>query len=182
MRNKLIAVLLALLVSGCAAQRMPFPEEEYAGLDLRGDKTVKGVVFLVDQFEERQVGSGSEVILEPLTSYSMQWHEISYRQGKSIKKPDPRYSKYVRRTEADEEGRFSFKGIAAGEYLLTGPVYWTAVTCSATEVDTKVMICRKITVDENDSVVEVPLTKEYVSPMMICDLYNQGDWEKEDGL
>ncbi|MCA1766353.1 MAG: hypothetical protein LC633_08945 [Desulfobulbaceae bacterium] len=182
MRNKLFAVLLAFLVAGCAAQRMPFPEREYADLELRGDKTVKGTVFLVDQFEERQVGDGSEVTLEPLTSYSEQWYEVSYRQGKTIEEPDPRYSRYVMRTEADEEGNFSFEKVGAGEYLLTAPVYWTAVTCSAAKVDTKVMIGKKITVAENDSVVEVPLTKEYESPMVICDLYNQGDWEKEDGL
>ncbi len=182
MWKKWTAVLIVFLVAGCAAQRMPFPEREYADLDPRGDKTVKGTLFLVDQFEERQVGDGSEVTLEPLTSYSEQWYEVCYLRGKTIQKPDPRYSEYVMRTEADEKGNFSFRNVGVGEYLLTGPVYWTAVTCSATKVDTKVMICKKINVDENDSVVEVPLTREYESPMVICDLYNQGDWEKQDGL
>lgn len=182
MWKKWIAVLIVLLVAGCAAQRMPFPEREYADLDPRGDKTVKGTVFLVDQFEERQVGGGSEVTLEPLTSYSEQWYEVCYLQGEKIEEPDPRYRRYVRRTEADGKGNFSFSDVGAGEYLLTAPLYWTAVTCSANKVDTKVMICKKITVEEHDSVVEVPLTKEYKSPMVICDLYNQGDWEKEEGL
>ncbi|MFO7606714.1 MAG: hypothetical protein R6W72_10480 [Desulfurivibrionaceae bacterium] len=182
MCKKWTVVFIVFLIAGCAAQRMPFPETEYADLDLRGDKTVKGTVFLVDQFEERQVGDGSEVTLEPLTSYSEQWYEVSYLRGKKIQEPDSRYSKYVMRTEADEKGNFSFRNVGAGEYLLTAPVNWTAVTCSATKADTKVMIGKKITVDENDSVVEVPLTKEYESPMVICDLYNQGDWEKQDGL
>jgi hypothetical protein len=182
MRCKLVLVLLCFLLFGCSAQRVPFPEAEYAGLNLRGDKTVKGTVFLVDQLEERQVGAGSEVSLEPVTSYSEQWYEICCLRNKTIREPDPRYGQYVKRVRADEEGNFSFEGIAAGEYLLCAPLHWAGLTCSANVVKTKVMICKKITVKNSDSLVEIPLTKEYKSSMVVCDLYNQGNWEKEDGL
>lgn len=182
MQGKIIAVLLVLLLAGCATQRIPFPEAELAALALAGDKSIKGRVFLIDQLEEEQVGAGSEVTLEPLTSYCEQWYEVSYLGNRSIKSPDPRYDKYVMRTIADGEGRFSLPGLAPGKYLLTAPLMWEAITCSANKVKTKVMISKKISIKEDDTVLEIPLTKEFESPTMICDLYTQGAWEKEDGF
>ena len=179
MREKLIPVLIIFLLSGCATQRIPFPEAEYAGLNLSGDKTVKGKIFLVDQLREEQFGSGSEVTLEPITSYSEQWYEVSYLKNKSIKKPDPNYQKYVMRTTADKNGRYSFPGVAPGKYLLTAPLFWKAIDCAANVQKTKIMISLKINVEEGGSVVIIPLTKEYQSPAVVCDLYTQGAWEKE---
>jgi hypothetical protein len=182
MQKLYLFLSLLIMTTGCATQRMPFPAAEYAALHLTGDKTVKGTVFLIDQFEEKQVGAGSEVTLEPVTSYSEQWHEVCYLHNKSIKNPDPRYEKYVMHAKADEEGRFLFTGVAPGEYMLTGPLFWEGVTCSATVAKTKVMICKKITIKDGDSVLDIPLTKKYGSPLVVCDLYNQAAWEKEGDI
>lgn len=182
MKCRIIAVFLLFFLPGCATQRIPFPEAELSGLNLSGDKTVKGRVFLIDQLEEKQVGIGSEVTLEPLTAYSEQWYKVSYLQNKSIKKSDPRYEKYVQRTKTDSDGDFLFTGVAPGAYLLTAPLLWKALNCSAIEVKTEVMISLKVNVKDNDSILDIPLTKEYQSPAVVCDLYNQGSWEKEFGL
>jgi|GEM_PF-5180612 len=177
-KRSIMAVFMILLLFGCAVQRIPFPETEYAGLELSGDKTLTGTIFLIDQLEEKQVGAGSVVTLEPITSYSNHWYEMSYQRNKAIEEADPRYEKYIRKTTADPEGRFTFTDVGPGEYFLHGPVYWEATTCSANVVKTKVMICKKISVGADDAVVDIDLTKEYKSPTLTCDLYTQGAWEK----
>ena len=181
MHKSLIFISLTILLAGCAAPRIPFPESELAGLPLKGDKTIKGKVFLIDQLEEEQIGSGYEVTLEPVSSYSDQWHELVYLKDSPLKKADPRYDNYVLRVEADKEGMYIFKDVAPGNYYLTTPFMWSAITCSANVVKTKVWVSKKISVKASDSVLEIPLTKEYTSPTVVCDLYNQGDWESEGG-
>jgi hypothetical protein len=179
MTGKITTLLLALLLlSGCATQRMPFDESDFAGLTLEGDKTISGELFLIDQLEEKQVGDMAEVTLEPVTPYSSQWYEVSYLGNRSLQKPDPRYKRFVRRARTDKEGAFAFTGVAPGEYYLSGTVNWKAATCSGEVVQKKVPVCLKVTVSPDDDKVAVPLTKEYESPTEICGLYNQSDWEK----
>ena len=179
MYRTIIPIALALLLlAGCATKRIPFQESEYAGLTLTGSSTVTGQIFLVDQLESKQVGGGSEVTLEPVTSYSDQWYEIAYLNNRSLTKPDPRYRNYVIKSKADDEGNFSFNNVGPGRYYLSGLVYWHATNCSGEVLKMKVPVAVKIDLDASAGKVEVPLTKEFVSPIEICGLYNQGAWEK----
>ncbi|MBU0480278.1 MAG: carboxypeptidase-like regulatory domain-containing protein [Proteobacteria bacterium] len=171
-------ILLLFILTGCATQRIPFPETELSRITIKGDHTIQGEIFLIDQFEEKQVGIEQEVTLEPVSSYSDQWYTVSYLGNRSIKKADPRYEQYVARTQSDKEGKFSITGVAPGEYYLTGTVGWHAVNCSSEVVVTNVPISNKLTVDNTNRILEVKLTKPYNSPTLICDLYNQGDWDK----
>jgi hypothetical protein len=180
MQKILTAILMTMLFAGCATPRIPFPETEFVGIDLSGDKIITGKVFLVDQLEEKQIGSGFEVILEPVSSYSDQWYNIVYTAEKELKKADPRYEKYVKRVTADAEGKYVLKDIAPGKYYLTSPFYWEAIDCAANLLKTKVLISKKITVTETDNDPEIPLTKEFISPTVICDIYTQGKWEQEN--
>ncbi|MCK4839350.1 MAG: hypothetical protein KAS94_11160 [Desulfobulbaceae bacterium] len=182
MQKILTAFFMIMLFSGCATPRIPFPESELAVANLKGDKTVKGRVFLIDQQEEEQIGAGYEVILEPVSSYSDQWYEVAYLNNRPLKKADPRYGKYVLKVEADEQGKYTFGNVAPGNYYLSSQFFWKATTCSAEVVATPVWISKKIFIKPNDTILEIPLTKEFTSPTIICDLYNQGDWEKEDPL
>jgi len=179
MQKLITAFFMAILFTGCATSRVPFPAAELAGLPLKGDNTVTGRVFLIDQLEEEQIGAGLEVTLEPVSSYSDQWYEVAYLANRSLRKADPRYANYVLRVEADEQGIYKFNNVAPGDYYLSTPFLWAAITCSANIAKTEVMISKKISIKESDSALEIPLTKEYTSPMLICDLYNQGSWEKE---
>ncbi len=179
MPAKTFSVLLAfLLLTGCATQRIPFNESEFSNLTIKGDKTITGQVFLVDQLEEKQVGGNTEVVLEPVTSYSNQWYETSYLGNRSLKKADPRYNQYVRRSLTNPDGDFTFNDVAPGEYYLSGIVNWKAATCSGNVVQKKVPIALKITVHKSDTKIELPLTKDFISPTEICGLYNQSEWEK----
>ncbi len=180
MHRSLILISLIILLSACAAPRIPFPESELAAIKLKGDKTLKGKVFLIDQLEEEQIGADFEVTLEPVSSYSDQWYEVVYLNEKSLKKADPRYENYVMKAVADKEGMYALKDVAPGNYYLTTPFMWSGITCSANIVKTKVWISKKISVKPGDTALDVPLTKEYTSPTIVCDLYNQSTWEKEE--
>lgn len=175
----LVLLSAVLILTGCAVQRIPFNEAEHSARPAAGDKVVSGTIFLVDQMEEKQVGSGSEITLEPVTSYSNQWYEVSYQGNRSLAKADPRYSRYVLKTKADKEGNFTFAQVAPGEYYLSGVVKWKAATCSGNVVSKKIPICQKVSLAPGDTRVEVSLTKPFVSPSEICNLYNQSDWTKE---
>ncbi len=180
MPKSYLLLFLLILLAGCATSRIPFPESELAVANLQGDKTVKGRVFLIDQLEEEQIGAGYEVTLEPVSSYSDQWYEVACMNNRPLKKADPRYGKYVLKVDADEQGQYTFANVAPGNYYLSSQFFWKATTCSAEVVATPVWISKKIFIQPNDTILEIPLTKEFTSPTMICDLYNQGDWEKED--
>ena len=79
-------------------------------------------------------------------------------------------------------GEYTIKNVAPGNYYLSSPFFWAATTCSAEVVKTQVWISKKISIKASDGVLEIPLTKEFTSPTIICDLYNQGDWDKDDPL
>jgi hypothetical protein len=171
-------ILTFLLLTGCAVKRIPFNENDFAGLQIKGNKTIAGQLFLVDQLEEKQVADKAEVTLQPVTPYSNQWYEVYYLENHSIQKADSRYNQYVHRTMTNPEGNFTITGVGPGDYYLSGTVFWKAATCSGNVVQKKVPICLKVTVKESDTTVNVPLTKEFVSPTEICGLYNQTEWEK----
>lgn len=180
MLTKSLLLLSALiLLAGCAVQRIPFNESEYSARPKSGDKVVSGRIFLTDQLEETQVGAGSEVILEPVTSYSNQWFEVCYQNNRTLATPDQRYLQYVLKSTADKDGNFSFTKVAPGDYYLSGLIKWKAATCSGNVVSKKIPICQKIAVAPEASKIEVPLTIPFVSPNSICNLYNQADWSKE---
>lgn len=179
--RSLALILLVLLLSGCGGiQRVPFPENELAALNLHGNAEISGKLFLIDQFEEEQVGEEITVVLEPVSPYSDQWYEVKYLQDKSIAQADPRYEKYLKRVQTDKEGKYSISGIAPGDYLLTGTVIWKAITCSGNEARNEVLVSRKISVKPEDKELDIPLTKEFESPIEVCDLYNQSEWNKDD--
>lgn len=174
------STLIILLLAGCATLRVPFPESELAGLELKGDAVISGKIFLVDQFEDEQLGAETSVVLEPVTSYSDQWYEVRCQQKKSLTEADPRYEQYLKRVISDKEGKFSIAGVAPGEYLLSGAVFWEAITCSGNVAKTEIPIGKKISVKPGDKELEVFLTRKYNSPTVACDLYNQSEWNKDD--
>ncbi|MCP6769344.1 carboxypeptidase-like regulatory domain-containing protein, partial [Klebsiella pneumoniae] len=64
-------------------------------------------------------GAGSEIILNPVTSLSLQWYDEA-RRGNLMSEPDPRYVAAGRTTKADAEGRFEFRNVPPGEYFVNG--------------------------------------------------------------
>ena len=130
MKNAVLAVAVAATLSGCISmpapmERPPFPVAEYAQLDGRtGTGVVTGQVFLRTRGGEVRYGAGSEVLLNPVTSYSTHWYTTSYQGNKLLADPDPRYNAHIITVQADGSGNFRFESVPAGDYYLTSEVFW----------------------------------------------------------
>jgi hypothetical protein len=124
----LVCVLSACVTIAPPEQRMAFPEHEYQHLPNSGTAIVKGQAFLKTRGGDIKVAAGNQVTLNPVTSYSNEWYEKTYIQGKRLVEPDPRLLNYVRKTIADGNGRFTFKNVPAGVYYVTTFVTWEAAT------------------------------------------------------
>lgn len=126
---KWIAVVFAAMLAGCAGlaplERPPFPVAEYEALPTEGTGVVTGQVFLRTVGGEVRYGAGSEVDLNPVTSYSRFWYENDYRAGGRRLAPyDPRLDAYIITTQADGSGNFRFENVPPGDYYLTSRVTW----------------------------------------------------------
>ena len=102
--------------------RIEFPTSEYYTLRRTGRGTIKGTIYVKNLYDERVVGAGTRLYLNPVTSYSKQWYVESYLGGHKMQKADSRLFNYLRFTAADNEGNFAFYGVPSGSYYLIGTV------------------------------------------------------------
>lgn len=103
--------------------RIEFPVEEYQGLARSGKGTIKGKIYLTNSLNGSKVmGGGTRLYLNPMTSYSHQWYEVSYIGGQKMQKADSRLFNYLRFTAANSDGTFAFYGVPSGRYFLIGTV------------------------------------------------------------
>ena len=103
--------------------RIAFPLNEYSTLARSGKGTIKGKIYLTGTYTgTRVLGSGTRLYLNPMTSYSDQWYEVSYIGGKKMEKADARLFNYLRFTAAESDGSFAFYGVPSGRYYLIGTV------------------------------------------------------------
>lgn len=161
----MLAFLLLLGSCGCAPvavqpiNRIPFPEDEYKQLASVGSATIKGQAFLKTRGGDVKTAAGNEVLLNPVTSYSNQWYEVSYLKNVPLTEPDPRLIQYVKKQVADADGRFTFENVPPGEYYVTTMVSWEApVGYKGALVPQGGFVARKVTVKDGEK-VEVILTR-----------------------
>ena len=107
---------------------MPFPEAEYLALPKTGTATVRGQAFLTTKGGDVKVAAGKRVLLNPVTSYSLEWYERSYVPSRRIEEADPKLEAYIRTQIADGNGRFAFKNVPTGEYFITTTITWEVPT------------------------------------------------------
>lgn len=127
-------LFLTVLLFGCAApvqkpaSRMPFPEAEYLALSKTGTAIVRGQAFLKTRGGDVKTAAGNQVLLNPVTSYSLEWYEKAYLPNRPLEDADPRIKAYIATQIADGSGRFTFKNVPAGEYFVTTDVMWESPT------------------------------------------------------
>ncbi len=132
--KKIALLLFVCFIASCVTMPQPkismmtFPEQEYQNLQKSGSAVVKGQAFLKTRGGDVKVAAGNEVILNPVTSYSNEWYEKAYVQGKNLVESDPRILNYIKKTVADGSGRFMFKDVPPGDYYVTTGVTWEAGT------------------------------------------------------
>jgi hypothetical protein len=103
---------------------MDFPVVEYSALSHVGSGTVEGQVFMKTVGGDVKYGAGSEVILNPITSYSEQWYDASYNLHRPMSPADARQAQYLVTIQADGSGNFKFNNVPPGRYFVTSSVFW----------------------------------------------------------
>lgn len=132
MKKVWIPLALSLALSACAipqqqaVPRVPFPASEYDALPKTGTGSLTGQVFMRTVGGDVKFGAGSDVHLQPVTSYSQQWYEVNYLGGQPLAPADPRASQGLLTTQADGNGNFSFSSVPPGKYFLSSTVSWQA--------------------------------------------------------
>jgi hypothetical protein len=120
---------LALVASlGCASNPDPrtatFNPSEYVPYNQAGDGVISGQAFLRTHGGEVRYGAGSEVYLNPVTSYSREWWNQAVVDGKLLEPADRLVRAHMRKVVADGEGRFVFGDLPPGEYYVVTSVFW----------------------------------------------------------
>lgn len=164
MKSALLVLVAAL--AGCAAvptkpvQRVPFSQDEYADVPHASDigkAEVRGQAFLKTRGGDVKKGAGERVTLNPVTSYSEQWYAVSYVGGQPLEPPDNRVWNYVRETQADGDGRFTFTNVPAGDYFIVSQVFWEVPSGDGMR-RTGSFIAKRISVPDNGQ-LDVVLTR-----------------------
>lgn len=122
-------VLSAL--AGCVQtvqMQTPFDPAQHEFANKKGTATVAGQAFMRRNDGIVVYAAGSQVYLLPNTAYIQEI--VSKAAGAygtiNITNADQRLAQYIRRTQANGEGRFSFTGVADGSYIVGTNVSWMA--------------------------------------------------------
>ena len=128
--KKLSLLLLPILLLNCIStqpqqkheQRRPFDPAEYKFVKINGTAEISGKILIPQRDDENKPCSGCVITLNPATSYSEEFYIKTVQNGIPIEPADIRVLKYIRKTVADDSGKFVFKNIAKGKYYLYSPI------------------------------------------------------------
>ena len=128
------AALAVGILCGCVAAptiKSTFDPAEAAFIHKQGSGSVTAQAFLRRNDGMVVYAAGSDVRLIPKTKYSEERINALYRGSKYntfIPSPPmpPGFESATRVTKADGEGRFSFNGLADGDYYVVTSVQWMA--------------------------------------------------------
>jgi hypothetical protein len=125
MTRWIVLLLVALLMMSCARtydRQAEFNPEEYAPYVGTGTARVCGQAYLNMEDGKLHVASGDRVLLAPATSYTEEAVMVKVLGGRKMVDPDPEAMKFEQHTKTDEEGRFCFTGLPAGEYYVVADI------------------------------------------------------------
>ena len=119
-----------LFLAGCGSSSKPFNGVHTMStafdptaaryIDNLGSGTISGRAYQADLF----TGAGAKLQLVPVTAYSTEYMGYLFGSSKAyytpthVDKVHPQFRRYQRRTKADENGRYTFSGVPAGEYFV----------------------------------------------------------------
>ncbi len=127
----LSSVALFLIPAGCMtatprilARQGTFDASEYAPYEVRGTAELSGQAIAKARWGGVIYGAEDSVYLFPATRYTGEWWQRTLVEGKYLSDPDPRSLAFMRTTIADEQGRFRFRSLPAGEYYVVCIITW----------------------------------------------------------
>ncbi|OAE39608.1 hypothetical protein [Brucella intermedia] len=129
--NITAATAVTLALTGCvqtASIDTPFNESSVEYINRQGTATVTGQGFMRRRDGMVVYAAGSPVALVPKVPYTEEAFNKAQAApfGINFTNSDPRLKKYVRTTQANGEGRFTFSNVPDGAYYLVTKVQWMA--------------------------------------------------------
>ncbi len=125
MTRWVVLLLVAFSMMGCARiydREAKFIEEEYAPYAGKGTARVCGQAYLSLDDGKQHVASGNNVLLAPVTSYTEEAFKVKVLRGRHLAAPDPDAVKFEKHTKTDDEGRFCFADLPAGDYYIVADI------------------------------------------------------------
>ena len=127
----LFSIALLLIQGGCATapsqilvRQRVYDPSEYAPYERRGAAELSGTAFAKGREGEVIYAADDSVYLFPATRYTDEWWQQTLVAGRYLTDPDPRSLAFMRTTVADEQGRFRFRSLPAGDYYVVCIITW----------------------------------------------------------
>lgn len=132
-----MAIVAAALVAGCVSTPSQTPDLTQVKFDpgasayvlTKGDGAIEGQAYVRSVSNGIMPAKGSRVILLPVTPYHDARIAAIYGTDKAIEagaktipNPPAAFGKYQRFVKADDEGRFTFRNVAPGQYFIVTSV------------------------------------------------------------
>ncbi len=119
-----------MTLSGCVQtvqMQTPFDPAQHEFANKKGTATIAGQAFMRRNDGIVVYAAGSAVYLLPQTAYTQEIISKAAAYGSlNITNADQRLALYIKRTQANGEGRFSFTGVPDGSYIVGTNVNWMA--------------------------------------------------------
>ena len=126
MKHALGLVLGLLFLAGCETtkmQQMLFVEQEFDAYSAKGTGRIIGEAFAKTKGGDVKLAAGLPVILVPRTAYTEERFQFMMR-GEDPPPADPGLRRYMRQSIANSQGKFGFRDLPPGEYLVYCRVTW----------------------------------------------------------
>jgi hypothetical protein len=103
---------------------------EYAPFLAGGDAVIEGQAFMKTRSGDVKLAAGNQVFLDPVTTHSRMWWALrgTSQSYFELPTPDSLFVRARRRTIADAQAHFRFRGLAPGWYYVRAIVTWYAGT------------------------------------------------------
>lgn len=131
------SLLAAAAISLCSCEvalQTPLNEADFKSTAGTGSGTVTGQAFTVTTSDnwrgllggkkERNFAESVGISLFPVNAYTTELVQKKYVEGARLAPGDPRFSRYIRTVQTDEQGNFRFTGVPSGDYYVGCAVGW----------------------------------------------------------
>jgi hypothetical protein len=116
---------VALSLSSCeVARQTAFNEAEFKWTRGKGTGAVEGQAYIEMRDKSVNVGTRSYIVLFPVNAYTTEFMTRQYAHGEHLALADDRMARYLCDETADENGNFSMRNLAPGDYYVGTMVHW----------------------------------------------------------
>jgi hypothetical protein len=135
---KYLLVIYLFILSSCVTldSQAKFDSAEAAYINETGNTTINGRSFITRKDGVVVYAAGSDIALIPTSAYAINRVGQIFKEQKSVninevngkffEVSEPEYVKFQKIVKADDQGRFTFKNIATGNYFVFTTITWNA--------------------------------------------------------